>query len=130
LLSAVEQVYYLNVIGGEPFVHPQLQPIFEFALKQPKIKRVSATTNGTIIPRKELLEILRNPKTIVNISDYGDLSAKRDELADILNKNGVRYNINESSWHEYGDMNPCDRDIRLNTQTISACGYCDNSSFE
>jgi hypothetical protein len=123
LFSAIDKVYELNIIGGEPFLHKELGAILETAVKLPKLKLISVTTNGTLLPPQDLLEKLRHPRIMVDISDYGSLSTKKAELAEILASNEIRYSINDKTnhWHDYGDMSPRNRDYRQLREVFYQC---------
>lgn len=60
-------------IGGEPFLYPHLQEIVEYLIGQKKVLGIMLITNSTIMPAPQVLELLRNPKVFVEISDYGHL---------------------------------------------------------
>jgi MoaA/NifB/PqqE/SkfB family radical SAM enzyme len=122
LLAAIDKVYELSIIGGEPFTHKELGTILEAALKQPKLKVISFTTNGTLIPSKDLLEKLRHPRIIVYISDYVNLSTKKAELTEIFEKCGIRYQVfAKEKWRDFGDMSPRHRDYDQLCEVFYQC---------
>ena len=60
------------------------------------------TTNATVLPRTELVPLLRQDKVLVRVSDYGKLSRK-ECMTDFLEKYGIRYEVLElSSWLDIG----------------------------
>lgn len=85
-----------NIQGGEPLLHPDLSRVIEHVMKyKGQIKTVLLTTNGTLMPKPELIEVLRRFRDSiqVNISNYGpDLSRKVPQLTVLLNENGIRNN--------------------------------------
>ena len=55
------------------------------------IKEIVIYTNATIIPKGENFECLKNDKIFIEITDYGNLSRRRDELIKLLEENNIRY---------------------------------------
>ncbi len=91
LLLGVDLIVKLSLIGGEPFLYPDLIRVLDAVADNPKVMYVSLTTNGTILPKEDLIQKLRNPKVIVQISDYGVKTQKIPELIRILEENGIKY---------------------------------------
>ncbi len=99
----------IELIGGEPFLFAGLTNIIDYLICKNEIKNIEITTNGTIIPRDELLSHLRNEKVIVRISDYGTISHK-SELIDLLSENDIRYDeLNTYSWIDSGGIDSRNR---------------------
>lgn len=48
------------------------------------------TTNATIIPMADIIELLKAPKVAVHISDYGSV-VDQSGFIDCMGKNGIRY---------------------------------------
>lgn len=91
----------LAILGGETLLHPDLPKIIAFALTIKKAARVSIVTNGTLLPKTELIPVMQDPRFFVRISDYGKLSVKKDTLIEMLKENGIRYELdNYSEWYE------------------------------
>ncbi len=91
LLKRVDRIVKLTLIGGEPFIYPELNLVLDEVLNSPKVMYVSLTTNGTILPKEDTLKRLRHPKTVVQLSDYGVPTQKMDEWIRILKKNRIKY---------------------------------------
>lgn len=85
--------------GGEALLHKNLPEIIELILNFKEIKRIRIITNGTIIPNKQVIRILKNPKIVIWISDYGDLSAKKEELKKIASENGITCYSTTQHWY-------------------------------
>lgn len=112
--SIVDTVGDFSLSGGEPLLHEDLGRIIKKTLEySDRINRLLILTNGTLLFKDEVLEILKEnrDKCHVNISDYGYLSSKASKLADILQKNMISHRtINYSGdnlfcdgWVDYGD---------------------------
>jgi organic radical activating enzyme len=100
ILAAVDGIVALEVIGGEPFLYKNLAEILDFTKKQSKVLRVIIVTNGTLIPSEKIIFSLKDKKNIVRVSDYGDLSTKKDDLVSILEKNNIAYQ--KGNWSAMG----------------------------
>lgn len=106
LLSGIDELGNLNLLGGEPFLYRELGEIIAAAAASPKVNRISITTNGTIMPPPGCLDALRKAgNAYVHISDYGKLSSKARELVDLLDANGVAHELDViTEWRNCGTM--------------------------
>lgn len=92
LLWAVDEIYEVRLIGGEPFMHPQMQEFLTFLNGERQVHRVCIYTNGTILPADDVLRtIVQGGKTWLSVSDYGDLSRNLKELLAKLDSYGIGY---------------------------------------
>lgn len=90
IITALDFMPCVELIGGEPFVAQNLGSVLGFLLKQEKVLAVEITTNATIIPREEILEQLKNPKVTVRISNYGNV-VNQSRFIDCMGQNEIRY---------------------------------------
>lgn len=84
-------VTQLGILGGEPFLHPDVFEILEYAQAKESVHTILVTTNATILPKKEDLDRLDRKKLNFIISDYGDLSIKIKEFADLLEELQIQW---------------------------------------
>ena len=125
LFDAVDAIQIFRILGGEPFLYGNLQPIIQEALACTKVRNVEIVTNGTIVPPQELLDVLRNPKLKVQISDYGNLSRKRDEIKELCDINGINCVIrgsDEKNWFDPGDLHFRGRNKKELRKQFRKCG--------
>jgi hypothetical protein len=61
---------FVEFVGGEPFLHPEFQEILTKALQIENIGYIKSFTNGTIVPPDSLCEILKNPRFMLQVSNY------------------------------------------------------------
>lgn len=118
---------YVELIGGEPFMHPEFKQILRGLLELENIGYVQIFTNATVVPDEELIEILKSPRIIVQVSDYYefvDEAKKRniDLTKEIIVKEGIWHKfIANSSWM---DMN-CFEDLYKSPEEVGEClGGC------
>lgn len=102
ILGTVDGIITVELIGGEPFVYPWLADILNEVLSYKAVEEVEITTNGTIIPGDEVLELLRTKKVTVKISHYMSVDYKND-ISLVLHQNGIRYEkYTELQWIDSG----------------------------
>jgi len=104
LMKVTNSLYEFKVVGGEPFVHKQIGKVINKLLTYETIKEIVIYTNATVIPKGENLECLKNDKIFIEITDYGNLSRKRDELIKLLEENNIRYTSNIPIWTDSGTL--------------------------
>lgn len=69
-LNAVDYVIDFELIGGETFLHPDLDKIIEYLLSVEKIGMISIMTNVTVLPTDKVFNLLKHPKIVLGISVY------------------------------------------------------------
>ncbi|MBO7537935.1 MAG: hypothetical protein J6T44_01485 [Prevotella sp.] len=106
LTSAVDSIYKIRLLGGEPLCYPHLYDVLCIINNEDKIMISDIVTNGTLIIKDErILDILKNKKFHITISDYGPISRKKDELINQLRQNNIRYQIAPIEvWYDFGDL--------------------------
>jgi len=107
IFRCVDAVYHMEVLGGEAFLNKDLSVIMEKLLQYDNIFRIDIITNGTILPDKNLLRILKRDNICVVVNDYGAISKKRDMLLSLLDEMGVKNRLNVHwAWADLGDFSP------------------------
>ena len=100
-LDSVDMLLDLRLLGGEPFIYPHLDRIVNEYKNNDKIRRIAIYTNSTIVPSENVLDALRNVKTVVHMSDYGNASR-------------IEYYIHRyEKWKNIGNV--CKRDYNAAT---------------
>lgn len=110
LVDKIDQCLIFRVLGGEPFLHKQMHLVIRRLISEPKVKHVQVVTNGTIIPTGENLVSLKHKKVSVEISNYGDLSSKKDELVKTMEENDIPVKLDAFNpvWYETNGLVPRD----------------------
>lgn len=105
IFDIIDECICLEFIGGEPLLYKKLGTLLQYAQNINKVKMIEITTNATILPDEELLNILANEKTLVQISEYKKVGIqKMEELLSVLNKNKVKNKVLKMDvWFAYGD---------------------------
>jgi organic radical activating enzyme len=109
--NLVDYVSIFHLVGGEPFLHPNIKDIIEYILEKysDKIDKFIITTNGTVLPKEEILEVLKNNNVILSVSNYSNklekLKSKVDRvLGTYQEKNINHYVRNDIEWYDFGDL--------------------------
>ena len=105
LLTVVDELNELRVIGGDPLMNKHCYETVQKASSYSKINKVVVYTNGVICPKENDLLKLKNPKSFVFITTYGDLSKNASKLANMCEKYGINYNIQPAyGWTDCGEV--------------------------
>lgn len=109
--NIVDYVSIFHLVGGEPFLHPSIKNIIEYILEKysDKIDKFIITTNGTVLPREEILEVLKNNNVILSVSNYSNKLEKlkskvQKVLATYFENNINHYVRNNIEWYDFGDL--------------------------
>ncbi len=128
ILNIVDEIICLEFIGGEPLLYSKLEALLQYTQKISKIKMVEITTNATIVPNEELIQVLKNEKTLVQISEYKNIDKQKiGEVQKILEENSIKYKVLEMDrWYSYGNA---DKRMRSKRELLYSYYYCnDNES--
>ena len=108
LLSFADYIFLYSFLGGEPFLNKELKDIVQYICKhyREKIGKLGLTTNGTIVPDEETLQVLKENNVMVSISDYTEnvpYKDKMDNFINVLNKWDINYTRNKmTEWKDFG----------------------------
>lgn len=125
--SVVDRVVRVNVIGGEPFLYPNLAEVVEYLNQKPQVVKVVFPTNGTVVPNNDrLYKALRNPKNHVRISHYEAYDKKAGKMLEKLIEEKIDHSIklfgeNEYLWYDFGGFEKRNRTPEELTKQYSEC---------
>lgn len=95
---------FIFLVGGEPFLYPDLEELLRELLKIKNLGYIKVVTNGTVIPKDSLCEILQNERIILLISNYtdavtGELLSNIYKTREKLKQKGLSYLMSYSkTW--------------------------------
>ena len=132
LLEYVDEIHELRVLGGEPFIHPHLNEILDYAVTKKKINRIVIFTNGTVLPKNDLLiESLRKKKISITISDYGTWSKEMDNLLELCKKNKIKCGVKFiPQWVSFGGLQKRKRTAEELKEQVRKCDNVCKSYLE
>lgn len=92
-----------RVLGGEPFLNPDLK-FFLKEIPREKCGKIVVVTNASILPSDpELLDVLRRKQITIYFSNYPSTQDTQRQLIQILEQNNIPYFVEDSrEWQDYG----------------------------
>ena len=133
----VDKIYVVNIIGGEPLLNPELCTIIKICSENKAIQHLELTTNASLEPSDELLEIIKNCDVDVHISDYRYLSSAQQRAKEAFIQKlidyGIRYEYQfHDIWLDFGEVELHDySDIELHSMYVhcpmNSCAVYNNS---
>lgn len=93
-------VYNFRVLGGEPFLHPELKELLCILKEKLKGTRITIVTNGLLLDRadKELLDYISKNDILLTLSLYEPTYEKIDKIKAILNEYNIKYLFNDDFY--------------------------------
>ncbi len=132
----VDYIYQADFVGGEPFTHPDLYDLMEYAAVhyRDKMGAMHIITNGTIQPSDEILQLALKYNIAMIITDYSitvpEVEGKVRAFIEKLEKYHVRYILNgDKYWKDYAigraklEFSGEDDKIRHFDNCASPCRY-------
>lgn len=123
-----KKIFCLEFVGGEPFLHPDLDILLKYAKESEKIGMIEITTNAVVNISPKVLKELRSSKILVMISDYGFNRENVTGLVKIFRQMAVNYKIlNQKQWIEFGEPRDYGRTVREMEKKYMNCfaaGLC------
>jgi molybdenum cofactor biosynthesis enzyme MoaA len=130
-----KKIGIVSIGGGEPFLHPQLPKFIEsFSAYSDRISLLEIVTNGTVIPRQELLDALRSQKVNVLLDNYGpELSVRLNEVRALFDENKVEYRLRNytkdnphlNGWVDISDFSTKNRNDTEIESIFAQCALMD-----
>ena len=122
LLSSVDYIERIHILGGEPFMCKELHRYMEILKKYDNVGIIGVITNATILPSGRNLECLKYEKVQVRISDYGELSRNLTNLVELFEKEHIFYNIFKvTNWYKCAGFEKHNRSDDQNKKIFTDC---------
>ncbi len=121
MLEAVDAIGYVSIIGGEPFLHPDLDKIVDHILGKPNFGVIGITTNGVCDISDAFLSGLDRHRTRLIFSDYTPALNNKQKALFQRNINkvsaaGFSYTIGQPIWATPASL----RKLDLPASTLAA----------
>lgn len=104
----VDYVDQANFVGGEPFTHPDLYELMEYAAYhyRDRMGTLKIVTNGTILPSEEMIQLALKYDITMYITDYSitvpEVEDKVSRFIDKIRKHQVKYIKDHAKhWKNY-----------------------------
>lgn len=103
-MDNIDVVGTFSIIGGEPFMHPNLVEIIEHCLSKKNVAIISITTNGIWHANDEMLQKMKNDRVKINFSNYTQtLDASYKTLfntnVEKIKRLGLNCNVSTPVWN-------------------------------
>lgn len=110
LFSKVDRMREFVLLGGEPFLYEHLDEVIAYIGKEYRDRMLTfcITSNGTIVPSTDTLELCKQYNVLIRISNYTAsiprLEKQYEKLCKALEAAGVTYFLGEKEyvWMDYG----------------------------
>jgi len=126
VMNAVDFVGMISVIGGEPFLHPDLNEIVDHLLKWKNFGVVNITTNGIFHVSEEIICRLKDRRVKISFSAYDSFLTQQQQR--LLNHNielvqnaGINYSIAHPLWCKPSELEPHQHSERHMTEKKKLC---------
>lgn len=113
IFNLVDYFEEIHLLGGEPLLYENLIEIISYIANnyRKKFSELQVVSNGTIIPKRDLMAVMKSNNVRFIISDYSvsnDFNGKQylNEIKTILKEYEILFSIrNQDYWHDYdGDF--------------------------
>lgn len=123
LLQSLGYLTAATLIGGEPFVYPELAELVEGLSKSEKIGRIEIVTNGTVLPEKQVLARFKPDKRVhISISEYPGITHKIPALLKMAEAFSVPCTVLPfMEWSNMGDLSCRNRTVDQLRTVFSNC---------
>lgn len=110
----VDYVASWSIMGGEPLINKRLPQIIENVYEKfgDRIGYIQVISNGSLIPDRELLDVMKKCKVWMRLSDYTHVlpyKKKLEEVKRCLEDNDIPYDM--SIYEQWFDLGTCTCEI-------------------
>jgi len=124
LLSSVDYIVKVNILGGEPFLYGNLDELLLELTNYEKVGYFMIISNTTIVPKDSTCKILSNPKFYVHFNDYGVSSTKEEEIKRKMEKYHIIHKIkSDEKWYDFGEVQKQNLSETQLTELYQQCGF-------
>lgn len=118
-----------NILGGEPFLYPDLEQIVKGIPGCDNVEMVDIVTNGKIFPSKHMLNCLKSYGVRIIISDYGFYAQDVKKLIETLESMEMIYDVydEKQKWHPISykeNMHKTEEELVSAFQKCKKCREC------
>jgi len=133
LFVSVDYIGMFQLSTGEVLLHPNFGKIMEYIFEKyrKKYEYLTFVTNGTIIPKEDLIETIAKCVDFIQVTPYTHKDTKKllktDDLRAIFDKHGINYFFSpfatkNDKWNDIGDLSVAkNRNDRDNTSLYKDC---------
>lgn len=124
--DAVDMVGVVSIIGGEPFLHPDINDIVAYILSKDNFGALNVTTNGICNITEDMLRGFDSDRVKVTFSDYTKSLSPRQVAVflanvDLVEKMGIIYSIGTPIWSLPSSLSQKDHTVAEMTAMKREC---------
>ena len=95
LRELFDDINTIAILGGEPFLNPEIGRYVEMIRSLFKNSRIEIITNGILVRQldREVVDIIRSNNCMINISYYPVLEQRIEEIVSYLDNNQIQFHI-------------------------------------
>jgi hypothetical protein len=121
-MNAVDYVYEIRLIGGEPFMYKRIDEVIKKTLNYKNCGNIVIYTNGTIVPKENKINVFKNDRIYFKISNYGSISRNVQRLEKKLEENNIHYLTERiTRWQDCARIEKFDRPIEITKKIFGDC---------
>jgi organic radical activating enzyme len=103
LCQQVTHIFEVRLIGGEPFMNKDIYRILEYLYTKDNVSRIVVYSNAMIPIKPEYSSLIKNPKLVFSLTNYGDLAKNTPKVIAQLESLGASYRLHEPEyWTDSG----------------------------
>lgn len=122
LIEGVDYLYEVRLIGGEPFMNKDIYKIIKHISDNEKVTKLVIYSNAMVPIREDQGEILKHPKVIFSLTDYGSLSKNTQRVVEFIKSIGAAYRLHPpENWTDSGTIHDFSRSIAEQKELFSEC---------
>lgn len=122
LLSTVDGVHELRLIGGEPFMNKKIYEIIEEICSLSGFEKLVIYTNGMVPLKESQKDLMSHPKIIFSVTDYGALAKNTHAVVEQLEEWGCTYRVHPPEhWTDSGRIMHHGRSDEANQRLFDEC---------
>ncbi len=112
----------IDIMGGETLLHPDIAELTEFFVSDNRCGKVTIISNGTILPNDRLTNVMKSRKVVFRLSDYGQLSRKKEEIIKLFDSEDIKYELtNYPYWDKIPIIEKQNETLHQVQAKYSAC---------
>lgn len=121
-LDAVDCVRLFRVMGGEALMQKELPEVLKVLLQSTKVEYMELVSNATIMPKPEIISLLKSPKASIFFSNYGEaVCPKYKTIIDNCLAQGIVVSTRSYGWIDAGDTSIRTQNINEIKQIYKKC---------
>lgn len=118
----VDELMEISIVGGEPFLYEDLDKLIQYLISNEKINSIRFTTNGTVVPKESVLNLMSHKKIFVQVSDYGNVRLLANFVSTLDKYNICSEVVCDEKWIDCGNVIKRKRAEQELRQMYLSCG--------